>query len=122
MPRAEIFFVRVGPYEVEVQLLTGHFGEELSTRSELFEDEELVFLQAMNRFHVALIGVCGRRDAHVLAVAESFWEVAFAFPAVVGLPEQIAERDAATLQKLLDARGEDRASSGAAFFGESPEP
>ena len=58
----------------------------------------------------------------MLAVAESFWEVAFAFPAVVGLPEQIAERDAATLQKLLDARGEDRASSGAAFFGESPEP
>ena|SRR6516164_5397189 len=41
----------------EFDLSSGHFGEELSTRSELFEDEELVFLQAMNRFHVALIGV-----------------------------------------------------------------
>jgi hypothetical protein len=59
--------------------------------------------------------------AHVLAVARSLGKVPFEFPAIVGLPDQIAQGNAATVQQLLDARSEDSAVRGAAFFGESPE-
>ena len=48
-------------------------------------------------------------------------KVAFELTAVVGLPDQIAERDAVAIQVLLDARSEDGAGRGAALFGESPE-
>jgi hypothetical protein len=53
--------------------------------------------------------------AHVLAVARSLGKVPFEFPAIVGLPDQIAQGNAATVQQLLDARSEDSAVRGAAF-------
>jgi len=96
-------------------------SEEVAAAGEVFQIEELVFFEAMNGFDVALVGVRRRRDAHVLAVAESFGEIAFELAAIVGLPDQIAERDAVAIQVLLDARGEDGAGRGAASFGESPE-
>jgi hypothetical protein len=40
--------------------------------------------------------------------------------AVVGLPDQIAERDAVAIQVQLDAGSEDRAGCGAAFFSAGP--
>jgi hypothetical protein len=79
------------------------FGQELATTGEGFQVEELVFDQAVDGFHVALVGVSGGRDAHVLTVPQSGRE-AGARPcavlptdelaAVVGLPDQVAERDA----------------------------
>ena len=53
--------------------------------------------------------------------ARGFGEIALELAAVVGLPNQIAERDAVAIQVLLDARGEDGAGRGAASLGESPE-
>lgn len=46
---------------------------------------------------------------------------AYELRAVVGLPNQITERDAATLQVLLNAGGEDRAGSRGAVLGKGPE-
>jgi hypothetical protein len=57
----------------------------------------------------------------MLAVAESFGKIALEFPAVIGLPDQIAEGDAVAIQMLLDAGGEDGVSRGAASIGEGPE-
>src|SRR5258707_14617574 len=75
----------------------------------------------MNGFDVALVSVRGGWDAHMLTVAESCREIAFELAAVVGLPDQIAQRDSVAVQMLLDTGSEDRAGSGAAFFGEGPE-
>src|SRR3990172_1698190 len=60
LPGRLIFFVRVGPGEVEVELIGVHFGQEIAAAGECFQIEELVFFQAMNGFDVALIGVSGR--------------------------------------------------------------
>ena len=75
----------------------------------------------MHGFDIALVGVRSGRDAHMLAVAEGFGEIAFEFAAVVGLPDQIAQRDAVAIQMLLDARSEDGAGRSAACLGEGPE-
>src|ERR1700726_4482628 len=121
LPGAEIFFVGVGPHEVEVELIGVDLGEEVSPAGKVFEIEELVFLDAMHGFHVALVGMCGGRNAHVLAVAESFGEVTLELSPVVGLPDQIAERNAVAMQVLLDACGENRARRSATLLGEGPE-
>ena len=97
------------------------FGEELAAAGEVFEVEELIFFQAMHGFHIALVGVRGGWDAHVLTVAEGFWEIAFELAAVIGLPDQVAQRDAVAIQMLLDARGEHRTGRSAARLRERPE-
>ena len=74
---ALIFFVGVGADEVEVELIGVGLGEKVAAAGEVFQIEELIFFEAMDGLHVALVGVSGRRDAHVLAVAEGFREVAF---------------------------------------------
>jgi len=98
-----------------------HFGEEVAAAGEVFQVEELVFFGAMHGFHVALIGVGGRWDAHMLAIAEGFGKVPFELAAVVGLPDQIAQRDAIAIQMLLDPGGENGAGRSAALLGEGPE-
>jgi hypothetical protein len=113
--------VRVGPGEVEVQLVGVYFRQELAATGEVFQIEELVFFETMHGFDIALISVRGRRDAHVLAVAERFWKVAFELAAVIGLPDQIAQRDAVAIQMLLDARSEHRAGRSTARLRERPE-
>ena len=97
------------------------FGEEISAAGKVFQIKELIFFEAMNGFDVALESVGGGRNAHVLAVAESFGEVAFELAAVVGLLDEVAERNSVAIQVLLNTRSEDRAGCGAAFFGEGPE-
>jgi hypothetical protein len=57
----------------------------------------------------------------MLAVAEGFGEVALELAAVVGLPDQIAQRDAATIQMLLDPCSKDGAGGSTALLSESPE-
>ena len=121
LPGAQIFFVGVGADEIEVELIGVGLSEEVAAAGEVFNVEELVFFEAMNGFDIALVGVSGRGDAHVLAAAESIREIAFELAAIVGLPDQIAERDAVAIQMLLDAGGEDGAGRGAASFGEGPE-
>ena len=68
LPRAEIVFVGVGPDEIEVELVRVGFGEEVAAAGEVFQIEEFVFFEAMDGFDIALIGVSGGRDTHVLAV------------------------------------------------------
>src|SRR5260370_40914574 len=75
----------------------------------------------MHGFHVALIGVGGGRDAHMLAVPEGFGKIPFELAAVVGLPDQIAQRDAVAIQMLLDAGGENGTGRSAALLGKGPE-
>src|SRR6266849_82286 len=105
LPGTLILFVRVGAHEIEVELIGVDFGQEIAAASELFQIEELVFFEAVHGFDVALVGVRRGRDAHVLAVAEGFGEVAFELAAVVGLPDESrAERfrsdpDAAECEK-----------------------
>src|SRR5581483_11514048 len=121
LPGTLIFFVGVGTDKIEIELIGVGFGEEVAAAGEVFQIEELVFFEAMHGFHVALVGVGWGWDAHVLAATESFGEVALELAAVVGLPDQIAERDAVAIQVLLDARGEYGAGRSAASFGEGPE-
>src|SRR5689334_5207488 len=113
--------MRVGADEIEVELVGVSFGQEIAATGEVFDVEELVFFEAMYSLDVALIGVSRGRDTDVLAVAESFGEVAFKLAAIVGLPDQIAERDAVAIQMLLDTGGKDGAGRSAASFGEGPE-
>src|ERR1700690_3619497 len=96
-------------------------GEEISAAGERLQVKELVFFEAMNGFDIALEGMRSGRDADMLTIAEGFGEIAFEFPAVVGLPDQIAQRDAVAVQVLLDAGSEDGAGRGAAFLGKGPE-
>jgi len=74
-------FVGIGAGEIEGELVSEGFGQEIAAPGERFQVEELIFDQAMDGFDVALEGVSGGRDADVLAVAESGGEagaVAFA--------------------------------------------
>ena len=84
----------------------------------------------MHRFDIALVGVRRGRDAEMLAVPQGGGEArALAsgivatdeFAAIVGLPGQMAQIDAAAIQVLLDARGEDRAGRRGTFLCERPE-
>lgn len=109
LPGALIFFVGVGSDEIEVQLVGVRFGEEVTPAGEVFQIKELVFFQAMNGFDIARVGMRRRRNAHVLAGAQRLGKVAFELATVVGLPEQIAERYAVTVEMALNARGEERA-------------
>ena len=40
--------MRVGPHEIEVQLLGVHFGEEVAAASAVLQLEEFVFFEAMH--------------------------------------------------------------------------
>src|SRR5260370_10375388 len=75
----------------------------------------------MDGLDIALVGVRGGRDADVLGVAKSFGECTFELAAVVGLPDQIAERDAVAVQMLRGAPGRHGSGRGATTFGEGPE-
>lgn len=84
----------------------------------------------MHRFDIALVGVRSGRDAEMLAVAQSCREAgamtvgivtADEFAAVVGLPGQIAEVHAPTIQVLLNASGEDGTGRRRTFLREGPE-
>src|SRR5208282_1685502 len=68
-----------------------------------------------------LKGVSSGRDTHMLTIPEGFGKIAFEFTAVVGLPDQIAQRDAIAIQVLLDAGSENGAGRGAAVLGKGPE-
>ena len=113
--------MRIGSDEVEVELIGVDLGEEVAAASEVFEVEELVFFEAMNGFYIALVGVRGRRDAHMLAVAEGGRKIALELAAVVGLPDQIPQRDSVAIQMLLDACGEDGAEGGRTLLCKGPE-
>jgi len=113
--------VRVGPRQVEIELVGEHFGEEVAAARKVFEVEELVFFDPMHGFHIALVRMRGRRDTHMLAVAESFGKITPELFAVVGLPDQVSQRDAVAIQMLLDAGSKNGARRSAAIPGESPE-
>ena len=110
----------IGPRQIEVQLIGVHLGEEITATREIFQIEKFIFFEAMHRFHIALIGMRSRWDAHMLTIAECCGECALEFAAVVGLPNQIAQRDPVTIQMLLNARSENGTGRRAAFFGEGP--
>jgi len=74
------------------------FGEKITAAGEVFQIEKFVFFQPVHGFHVALVGVRGGRDAHMLAIAKHFGKVALELAAVVGLPDQIAQGNPATIQ------------------------
>src|SRR3990172_7702526 len=123
LPGSFVFLVGVGPCEVEVELIDGGLGKEFGTVAERFQVEELVFDEAVDGLEVALIGVSGGGDARVLAVAEGSGETgtmaeivvaAKELRAVVGLPDQMAQFDAAAIQVALDAGGEHSAGRRAA--------
>ena len=113
--------MRVGSRQVEIELVGVGLGEEFTAAGERFQIEELVFFEAMHGFDIALVGVSSGRDADMLTIAEGFGKIAFEFAAVVGLPDQIAQRDAVAIQVLLDAGSENGAGRGAAFLGKGPE-
>ena len=69
LPGATVLLVRVGAYEVEVELVEGSLGQEIGAAGEGFQIEELIFDEAVDGLDIALIGVGGGRDALVLAVA-----------------------------------------------------
>src|ERR1700735_3952734 len=126
LPGAEVLFVRVGTDKVEVELIGKGFGEKVSPARERFQIEELIFNQAVNGFHIALEGVSGGRDAKGGAGAESGGVTAAIMAAdelgtIVGLPDQVAQRDATTIEVLLDAGGKDGTGGCGTALGKSPE-
>ena len=122
--------MRVRSREIEIELIGLRFGEEFTAAGKSFQIEELIFDQAMHGFHIALKGVRGGRDAEMLAIAQSGGETGAVplgivttneFAAVVGLPGQVAQVHAPTIQVLLNASGEDGASRRRAFLRKGPE-
>ncbi len=69
LPRGEIVFVGIGAGEIEVELVSEGFGQEIAATGERFQVEELIFDETVNGFDVALKGVSGGWDADVLTVA-----------------------------------------------------
>ena len=57
LPGTHVFLVRVGPHQIEVELISVNFGKVLSPASEIFEIEELILLEAVHGFHIASVGV-----------------------------------------------------------------
>jgi hypothetical protein len=112
--------VGIGADEVAVELVGMRFGEELAAAGEVFQVEELLFFQAVHGFHITLVGVRGGRDTYVLTVAENGGEIAFELAAIVGPPDQIAQRNATAIEQLLNAGSEDRAGRGAALLCKCP--
>jgi hypothetical protein len=72
-------------------------------------------------FTSLLVGVGGRWYAHVLAVAEGLGKIGLELAAIVGLPDEVAQRAALAIQMPLDTDGKDRAGRSAALLGEGPE-
>ena len=84
----------------------------------------------MNGFDITLVGMRGGRDARVLTRTQSCGKtramtlgigVADKFRCIVGLPGQIAQRNAVAIQMLLDAGGEDGTGGSTAALREGPE-
>jgi hypothetical protein len=121
LPRTEVLLMGVPAGEIEVELVGMDLGEEIAAAGEGFQVEELVFFEAVDGFDVALVGVSCGRDAHMPVVTESGGKIPFELTAVVGLPDQIAERDTVAIQVLLNAGSEDSAGSGGSFLREGPE-
>ena len=96
-------------------------GKEVSTAGERLQIKELVLFEAVHGFDIALVGMSSGRDTHMLAVTEGLGEVPLEFAAIVGLPDQVTERDTVTIQVLLDAGSEDGAGRGTALLGKRPE-
>ena len=71
LPWRKPAFVGVGPSQVEVELVERGLGEELSAIAKAFQVVELVFDQAMDRLHIALVGMSSRGDALVLGAEVS---------------------------------------------------
>lgn len=117
---ALISLVRVWPRQVEVELVGVDLGGELAATGKVFQIEELIFFEAVHGFHIALISVRGGLDARMLTITERFGEVALELAAIVGLPNQITQRDALAIQLLLDAGSENAAGRRAASFSEGP--
>ncbi len=101
--------------QVEVVLMERDLGEELGAGSKGFQVIELVFDEAVNGFDVARVGVSGGRNALRLTVAEGGGEagtdavvldLAEEFAAIIGLPGQVTDFDAAAGQMSLNAGGE----------------
>ena len=120
----------IGPGHVEVVLIERGLGEELGARSKGFQIIELIFDEAVNGFDVALEGMSGGWDALMLAITEGGREtrartvglkLADEFAAVISLPSQMAEFDAASSQVSLNAGGEAGASGSGAVGSESQE-
>ena len=57
LPRGKTSLVRVGPGQVEVELVEGGLGEEVGAIAKPFQAVELVFDLAMDSLDVALIGM-----------------------------------------------------------------
>ena len=132
LPWSKTSLVRIGASQVEVELVEGSLGQEVGAAGEGFQVKELVFDEAMDGFHVALVGVSGGGNAHVLGaeVGDGGGEVgtgavglqlADELRTVVGLPGEGLEVDATALQVELNAAGEQFAGLGGASRSESEE-
>ncbi len=125
LPGSETSLVRVGPSQVEIELIERRLGQKVGAVVESFQVKELVFDEAVDGFDVGLIGMRGGGDARMLGaeVSDGSGEVrtravglefADELGAVVGLPGEVAEVDAAALEVDLDALGDqDAGLSGA---------
>jgi len=130
LPGSLIFFVGVRTSQVEVELIGLSLGEEISAAGEQLQIKELIFDQTMHGFDIALVGVGSGRDAQMLTVAQSGGETramplrivtANEFAAVVGLPSQIAQIHAPTIQVLLNASRKDGAGCRRTLLSKGPE-
>src|ERR1700735_5519761 len=70
LPGSLKFLVGVGPGEIEVELVSMDFGQEVAAVLEVFQIEELVFFETVDGFDVALESVSGRGNTDMLAVPE----------------------------------------------------
>src|SRR3990172_1519093 len=128
LPWGETSLVRIGASQVEVELVEGSLSQELGAAGKGFQVVELVLDQAVDGFDVTLVGVSGGRDANVLGAEEGdgagkagtravFLQLADELPAVVGLPSDVREVDAAALQVGLNTLREQGAGLGGAVGG-----
>lgn len=130
LPGRKALFMGIRPGQVEVVLIERRLSQELGARSKRFQVIELIFDEAVNGFDVARVGGSGGRDARMLAVTEGggeagagaiFLKLADELAAVIGLPGEVTEFNAATGQVSLNAGGEAGAGGSGAAGGEGEE-
>ena len=113
-------------------MVEGSFGQEVGAAGEGFQIKELIFDEAVNGFHIALVGMSGGWDALMLRAEVSDGggkmrtgtvglQLPDEFTAVVGLPGEIAQDHATTLQVSLNVLGKQGAGRGRSLGGEGQE-
>jgi hypothetical protein len=109
----------LGAEQVEGQLVGVHLGQEVAAAREVFPDQRIRLLRGGARSPHRSDRRARRVGYGRAVVAERFGEVTPELIAMVGLPDEVAQRDAIAMQGV-NAGSKDGVGRDTALLGESP--